>query len=299
MGLAYSLKCSLLCSYFYSLAPLLSFSFSHVLAPRVSPIPPEHIASRILHRPFHPDVLQSEFFPPPFHTDISHPNFFIAHSIRMFCNRNSSRRHSTRTSHIRNSPPANIPPGHIAFRILHHPFHQTSRIRNPSRRHSIRMSHIRNSSPPPFYMDISHPEFFPPPFHLDVSNPESYPPTFQFLFFFFILRAFSLGSKITFLIKLCCRFYFWQAIFILPPFLKCFEISKESNSEQWSYRNWFRQDKTGFGGGPTYVTDRLIDRLIDLIAMYDWFILFTDVYAIIPKLCNNSLSLNSAWWLIA
>ena len=47
---------------------------------------------------------------------------------------------------------------------------------------------------------------------------------------FFILRAFSLGSKITFLIKLCCHFYFQQAIFILPLFLKCVEISKESNS---------------------------------------------------------------------
>lgn len=41
MGLAYSLKCSLLCSYFYSLAPLFSFSFPHVLAPRVLLIPIE------------------------------------------------------------------------------------------------------------------------------------------------------------------------------------------------------------------------------------------------------------------
>ena len=63
MGLAYSLKCSLLCSYFYSLAPLFSFSFPHVLAPRVSLIPPGHITSGILHRPFHPDISHPEFFP--------------------------------------------------------------------------------------------------------------------------------------------------------------------------------------------------------------------------------------------
>ena len=128
MSLAYSSKCSLLCSYFYSLAPLFSFSFPHVLALRVSLIPLGHIASGILHRPFHPDISHPEFFiahsirmshirnssPPPFHPDISHPEFFIAHSIRMSHIRNSSPppfhpdishpdffiAHSTRTSHI-------------------------------------------------------------------------------------------------------------------------------------------------------------------------------------------------------
>ena len=52
----------LLCSYFYSLAPLFSFSFPHVLTLRVSLIPPGHIASGILHRPFHPDISHPEFF---------------------------------------------------------------------------------------------------------------------------------------------------------------------------------------------------------------------------------------------
>ena len=133
MGLAYSLKCSLLCSYFYSLAPLFSFSFPHVLALRVSLIPLGHIASGILHRPFHPDISHPEFFiahsirmshirnssPPPFHLDISHPEFFIAHF--------------TRTSHIRNSS-SPIPPGHLTSGIL-------------PRRHSTWTSHIQNSSP--------------------------------------------------------------------------------------------------------------------------------------------------------
>ena len=38
----------------------------------------------------------------------------------------------------------------------------------------------------------------------------------------------------------------------------------------------------GFGGGPTYVTDRLIDRLIDLIITHDLFIMLSDMHAIIP-----------------
>ena len=133
MGLAYSSKCSLLYSYFYSLTPLFSFSFPHVFAPRVSLISPGHIASGILHCPFHPNISHSEFFiahsirmshirnssPPSFHPDISHPEFF----------------------------PADIPPGHLTSGIL-------------PRRHSTRTSHIRNSSPSTFHLDISHPEFF-------------------------------------------------------------------------------------------------------------------------------------------
>ena len=38
----------------------------------------------------------------------------------------------------------------------------------------------------------------------------------------------------------------------------------------------------GFGEGPTYVTDRSIDWLIDLIIIHDWFILLFDMHAIIP-----------------
>ena len=156
MGLAYSSKCSLLYSYFYSLAPLFSFSFPHVFAPRVSLISPGHIASGILHCPFHPNISHSEFFiahsirmshirnssPPSFHPDISHPEFFIAHS--------------TRTSHIRNSSP---PPLHSD--ISHPPFCPANIPPSP------------DVSQPPFcpanilpYPDVSHPDlkvnFFPP-----------------------------------------------------------------------------------------------------------------------------------------
>ena len=47
----------------------------------------------------------------------------------------------------------------------------------------------------------------------------------------------------------------------------------------------------GFSGSPTYVFSLwLIDCLFDLIAMYDWFILFPDVHAINPNLCTNPLS---------
>ena len=103
---------------------------------------------------------------------------------------------------------------------------------------SIRVSRTRNPSPPPFSIrGISHPESCPPMFHLlqmsHIRN--STQPTFHLLWvshtrnpvrrrftfpgcltsgilstrrsiFFFILRAFSLGSKVTFLIKLCRHF---------------------------------------------------------------------------------------------
>ena len=121
------------------------------------------------------------------------------------------------------------------------------------RRHSIRVSHTRNPScaailsgcltsgitpAPPFYPGVSHPEFYPrPTFHLlrvsHTRNPIRRRSTLSGCLisgilssrrstFFFILRAFSLGSKITFLIKLCCHFYLWQSIFILPLFFKMF-----------------------------------------------------------------------------
>ena len=41
------------------------------------------------------------------------------------------------------------------------------------------------------------------------------------------------------------------------------------------------QNKSGFGGGPTYVIDRLIDWLIDLIVIHIWFILLYDMLEII------------------
>ena len=124
----------------------------------------------------------------------------------------------------------------------------------------IRMPHIRNSSPPTFHPGISHPKFFSvdvPPGYLTSGILSSRRSTFSGYLtsgilsgrrstfpgylafgilsgrrstFFFILKAFSFGSKIAFLIKFGCHFYFWQAIFILPLFLQCFEISKESDS---------------------------------------------------------------------
>ena len=145
-------------------------------------------------------------------------------------------------SHIRNS----APPTFYLIRMSH--------IRNSalSTFYFIRMSHIRNSSPPPLHPDVSHPEFCPanvqhstrishirnstrPTFHLlrisHIWNPVRRRSTFPGYLasrilsnrrptFFFILRAFSLGSKITFLIKFCYHFYFWQAIFTFPLFFK-------------------------------------------------------------------------------
>ena len=108
------------------------------------------------------------------------------------------------------------------------------------------MSHSRNPSALPFHPNASHSKSYPPTFHLlrmsHIRNPIRRRSTFSECLtsgilssrrstFFFIRRAFSLGFKITFLIKLCCRFYFWQTIFsYFLCFLKCFEISEESNS---------------------------------------------------------------------
>ena len=64
---------------------------------------------------------------------------------------------------------------------------------------------------------------------------------------------------------------------------------KFRNSEQWSYRNWFRQDKTGFGGGPIYLTSWLIDCSTDLFAMHDWFTLFLDMRLITSVHCSLTM----------
>ena len=118
MGLAYSLKCSLICSCFYSLAPLLSFSFSHVLAPRVSLIPPGHIASGTLHHSFRSDISHPEFFPAAiplghlasgilhrsFRPDVLYPEFFSADIPPGYITSEISFRwHSTRTEILTHS----------------------------------------------------------------------------------------------------------------------------------------------------------------------------------------------------
>ena len=118
---------------------------------------------------------------------------------------------------------------------------------------SIRVSHTRNPfcaailsgcltpgipPAPPFYPGVSHPEFYPRlTFHLlrvsHTRNPIRRRSTFSGCLisgilssrrstFFFTFRAFSLGSKIAFLIKLCCHFHFWQAIFHTSSIFKMF-----------------------------------------------------------------------------
>ena len=173
--------------------------------------------------------------------------------IRIFHIRNSSHRHSIRTSHIWNSSSFNIPPGCLTSGIM---FGQRSTFSGYLT--SGILSGWR-------------------------------------LTFFFIVRAFSLGSKITFLIKLCCHFYFRQAIFILPLFFKMFwnkQGIKFSNSEQWSYRNWFRQDKTCFGGGPTYeIGLAWLSYIIDLSCSLICMQLFLN--------CALTSLLDSALWITA
>ena len=151
--------------------------------------------------------------PPPFHPGVSLPEILSA-AIPSECLApgNPLRRHSIRVSRTRN------PLRRHSIRVSH--------SRNPFRGHSIRV--FQNSSPAPFHPNVSRPESYPPTFHLLLMSHirNSIQSTFHLLrmshirnslrrcsTFFFILRAFSLGSKIAFLIKLCCRFYFWQAIF--------------------------------------------------------------------------------------
>ena len=218
----------------------------------------------------------------------------IAHSTRT-----EIIAHFTRMSHIRNS----APPTFYLIRMSH--------IRNSalSTFYFIRMSHIRNSSPPPLHPDVSHPEFCPaniqhstqishirnstrPTFHLlrisHIRNPvrrhSTFPGYLAFEIlssrrptFFFILRVFSLGSKITFLIKFCYHFYFWQAIFTFPLFFKmCWNKQgiKFRNSEQWSYRIDSGKMKRVWWGPDIW-------DLIDLIIIHDWFILLYDMHEII------------------
>ena len=99
---------------------------------------------------------------------------------------------------------------------------------------SIRVSHTQNPSPPPFPPGcLTTGNSVRPTFHLlrmsHIRNPA--PPSFPspgVSHFKFSSLGFQV-LKITFLIKLCCHFHSWQAIFILLPFLKRFEISKGSS----------------------------------------------------------------------
>ena len=162
--------------------------------------------------------------PPPFHPGVSHPEFLSA-AISSGCLTPGIplRHHSIRMSHTQNSPPPPFHPGvsHPKFFsaaipsgcltpgiLLHH--HSLSGCLTPGIllcRHSSQVSHTRNLYPPPFHPDASHPESYPPTFHLP-RMPHIRNPIRRRSTFFFILRAFSLGSKITFLIKLCCHFHF-------------------------------------------------------------------------------------------
>ena len=107
-----------------------------------------------------------------------------------------------------------------------------------------RVSHSRNSSLPSFHPGVSLPKFLSAAIPSRCLTPGIL--SSRRSTFFFILRAFYLGSKITFLIKLCCHFHFWQAIFHTSSVLKrkCFEISKESNFvilNKWNLRIWSMQ----------------------------------------------------------
>ena len=176
-------------------------------------------------------------------------------------------------SRIRQSSPATITPGHIAPGIL-------------LRRHSIRMSHIRNSSPPhsTWLSYIRNP--VPPPF-----------PSPDVLHFKFSSLGFQV-LKITFLIKIGCHFLSGKPFSHLLCFKKCFEISKGSNSVISSdgiYGISSCKNELDFGGGPTYVTSRLIDCLTDSFSMSDWFILFLDMRVIISIHCSLTLFHDSAF----
>ena len=221
-------------------------SFSHSFSfplPRLHGVSRVHVVFRFFTYPLKP-LTQAPISIQPIHIlhaihnhvlpnpDVSHPEFF---SVDIPPGRLTSgillHRHSIRISHIRNSSPpifhldishpesfpANIPPGHITSETL-------------PRRHSTRTSHIINYVRPTFhFLRISHTRNSARRRSTFSGYLASGIPSGRRSTFYFILRV-SLGSKITFLIKLCCHFYFWQAIFVLPLFLKCFKISKESNS---------------------------------------------------------------------
>ena len=203
---------------------------------------PGHLTSGILHRPFHldishpeffppdipPDISHPEFSPPTFHPDISHPEFFSA-AIPSGCLTSRILPRPTfyliQMSHIRNSSPspfhpdishqeyfsAYIPLGCLTSGIL------TSEILTSEILTSKYLSGRRSTFSGYLTFGIlsrRRPAFSGCLTSGILSSRRST--------FFFILRAFSLGSEITFLIKLCCHFYFWQTIFILPLFFKMF-----------------------------------------------------------------------------
>ena len=72
--------------------------------------------------------------------------------------------------------------------------------------------------------------------------------------------------------------------------LKCFGNKHEwiffHNSRIMESVTLIHAKYTGFGGGPTWVTLWLIDWLLALIIIRDWFTLLFDILAIIPKLCT-------------
>ena len=96
---------------------------------------------------------------------------------------------------------------------------------------------------------------------------------------------------------------FWQAIFTPPLFWKCFEISKESNFvilNNGIYGFGPCKNNRALVGGPTYLILWSIDwsdwltwlsYMIYLSCSLTCMLLFLN--------CALTLSLDSAWWLIA
>ena len=168
-------------------------------------------------RSLHPDVSHPELCPTNVlpYSDVSHPEFFSP-DIPPGCLTSGIM-----PDHVLPYPDVShlkffsvdIPPGCLTSGIL--PGHRSTlsgclTFEIFLRRHSTRMSHTRNSAPPTFNI---------PPRYLTFGILPGQRSTFSGYLtsgilsdrrstFFFILRAFSLGSKITFLIKLCCHFYF-------------------------------------------------------------------------------------------
>ena len=208
------------------------------------------------------------------------------HSIRRSHLRNPSPRHSIRILHIQN-PPANILSGHLASGNSPPPiFYPAYRIWNSLRRHSIRTSprlEFFSVDVPPS-PDISHPEsHFVNSFKSRYSNSPNCLILHPQSFFRFQNRIFN---------KALLPLLFLASNFHTSSIFKMFWNKQEikfRNSEQWSYRNWFKQDKMGFGRGPTYVNSQLFDWLIDLFVMCDWFATFHDMYIINLCLFTNPI----------
>ena len=175
-------------------------------------------------------------------------------------------------SHTRNPSPPPFPSGRLAPGIPSPPHFPpgclTSGNSIRSTFHLLRISHIRNPVPPPFplgcltsgnsvrltfcLLRMSHiRNLAPPPF-----------PSPGVLHFKFSSLRFQV-LKITFLIKIGRHFLSGKPFsHLLCLKKKCFEISKESNFV--ILNNGIHgfgpcKNEPGFGGGPTYVTDRLID----------------------------------------